>query len=236
MLKRDPALPSIDFLFLAREYGAAWDLNRREDPMRTKDPSYQFRAVGPQIGLVFPVRVTVHLPVKGRLGKACADANSRLLENHETDIDFSTSSFQIPHITLHTGLVWSQDDLEKAMLAVSAAASDCSPFDYPVSTPYLKEPYRKWLFVDVNELSPIETVRNRVRAYVGDSLDPLNREEPDELPHITLAHFVDPFPEEEAEIEALSANFPTSGTAQTLGISFGGTWGCCLGTIREYDL
>ena len=178
-------------------------------------------------------KLNIHIPIREQAWNYCIAINSDIRAITNSYVDFSSISFQIPHITLYMGYVTSEANYSEIMMAVSQFTLTCKPFQISFSKPYLKHPKRTYAFLDVCESSRIINMKRQLHALLNAYIEPLNWDVVEEAPHITIAYIKTNFDEVEAKLKKMPPA-PVMNAA-AIEVSFCGPYGSCLGSIRCFE-
>lgn len=191
--------------------------------------------VTPSSEIDFPVRVLVHLPVRGVLYRYCVAANAKIREVTESEITFEAHSFQIPHVTLVRGTVPSKRSLENLLDSISKAVEKIRKFDVTLSRPYVKGPSNHWIFIDVDSDGRIQVATRRITSLLAARLDAGFSVSESSEPHVTVG-YVDSAAKRLVASALVEFDLPSAGRVDSIAVSFAGRRGSCLGIIREFEL
>ncbi len=113
-------------------------------------------------------------------------------------------------------------------------AKQIKPQTLLLTSLYLREPKRNYLYVDIDKSYEIIELKKQVKENYGSLIIPTNWDVVQETPHITLANIVDKF-------DAVNEILPSFTERPILEfnaieVSYGGPWGTCIGTIKTFDL
>ena len=202
--------------------------------MKTEDRSMFHRYLAPVGDLRFPQKINIHFPLRGRLHEFALSVNREILKIVPTEIDFSPASFQIPHVTVYMGFVKNLQDLQRLMRVTQEFSRNVCPMTVTVTNPYLKEPRRNWIFVDIVESKEFINLKLQFKELANTYLEPLVWDVVAEPPHITVGYIKTNLDTVEKELKKISVD--DSFVLDAIELSFGGLRGSCLGSIRTFEL
>lgn len=202
--------------------------------MRINDDSYKYNYLIPNENIRFPVKINIHIPIRGNLYFECVGLNKKIIEVTKSEVSFSPSSFHIPHMTLYMGFAINLSNLELTLKKTEEFANSITRFEMQISKPYIKKPQYNWIFFDASPADYIINIKHQLKEKVGICLEPLSWDVVQEKPHITIAYIKQNF----TEIEKLLQDWNTNITsyAEAMEVSFSGARGSCIGSIRTYEL
>ena len=202
--------------------------------MKTEDKSISHRYLAPHSDLRFPQKINVHFPLRGQLHRLALDVNRRINDKTSTEIDFSAKSFQVPHVTIYMGFVHDIEALQMLMEQTREFFGKRTPLRVSVTAPYLKQPRRNWVFIDLVESEDLIQLKTEFREAADPYMEPLSWDVVSEPPHITVGYIKSEFDAVARELEQFVVkNFFW---LEAVELSFGGSRGSCLGSIRTFEL
>jgi 2'-5' RNA ligase len=202
--------------------------------VKTEDKSSFHRYLAPDSDLRFPQKINVHFPLRGQLHRLALDVNKRINDKTSTEIDFSAKSFQVPHVTIYMGFVHHIEDLQMLMEKTREFFSKRNPLKVSVTAPYLKQPRRNWVFIDLVESDDFIQLKTEFKEAVDPYMEPLSWDVVSEPPHITVGYIKSGFDAVANELEQFVIK--NSFLLDAVELSFGGSRGSCLGSIRTFEL
>jgi hypothetical protein len=197
------------------------------------DASGRHTRLAPVERLALPVKLNIHIPVRGPLLEYCVQLNAAISAIASNEISFAPDSFQVPHVTLYMGFAESEAALQGVLREAEQFARSLKTTQFEVSRPYLKDPKRQWVFLDVDSGSAFKGLKVAFKRRVEQFLVPMSWDVVGETPHITLAYLG----RETQGVGAVLQSAPTAPPleASVIEVSFGGARGSCLGSIRSFD-
>ena len=202
--------------------------------MKTEDKSILHRYLAPHSDLRFPQKINIHFPLRGQLHKLALDVNKRINDKTSTEIDFSAKSFQVPHVTIYMGFVHHIENLQMLMQQTREFFSKRNPLRVRVTAPYLKQPRRNWVFIDLVESQDFIELKSEFKQAADPYMEPLSWDVVSEPPHITVGYIKSEFDIVARELEQFAIT--DSFLLDAVELSFGGSRGSCLGSIRTFEL
>ncbi|PIE45352.1 MAG: hypothetical protein CSA45_03145 [Gammaproteobacteria bacterium] len=176
-------------------------------------------------------KINLHLPVFGAINDFVLKSNRRILEITESEINFSPSSFQIPHITLAMGFIHSIKDYEAICYKISDFANHLPSLDLTFEQPYIRKPGNKYVFIDVNPANKIIKLKKELNSLIKSDFESVKWDILNEPPHITIGYIND----KQKEIEKEFYQTPeVTMTVNQINLSFTGSRGSVLGIIKEF--
>jgi len=179
-------------------------------------------------------KINIHIPIRGLLHEYCFTTNEKVKSITQTEIDFGFNSFQIPHITLYMGYLKSDILFEELFKRLYIYSKKIVSFEIELTEPYLKEPRENYLFLDTYQSEKIIKLKHEIKEVVDDLIEPLEWDVAAEPPHITLAYIK----KDQAMIKELlkSLKMPPKLNATAIEVSFCGSRGSCLGSIKSIEV
>lgn len=178
-------------------------------------------------------KVNIHIPIRGNMLGYCMALNSKINKIASNGINFSPSSFQVPHITLYMGFIKDNADFISMMSSVYEISKELTAFEIYPTNPYLKKPKRHYAFIDTEQSELIIELKRLVKKKVEKYIEPLPWDVVSETPHITIGYIKEDF-----ELVEDIFNYYERGPvfhANAIEVSFCGPWGSCVGTIRTFE-
>jgi len=131
------------------------------------------------------------------------------------------------------GYVCSTVKYEQIVGAVNELAKDTQSFELRLLRPFIKEPDRNYIFVEVLENEALKRLRFIVNSKIHELLEPLPWDVFQEAPHVTVG-FVR---KNVNTIEDMISAFPSGPimTAESIDISVCGIHGTCIGTMKSFE-
>jgi 2'-5' RNA ligase len=178
-------------------------------------------------------KVNIHIALRGDIVKYCIKLNNQIQAITPSQVDFSPSSFQIPHLTLEMGLVKNDNDFCELMNSVADFASELKPFTVIPLSLYLAKPSRNYAFVETDKVVEILHLKSLAKDKFKKWIIPLEWDVSKAIPHITVGYISNHFD----ELEDLLNDFKTGPqwTADAIEVSYTGSRGSCIGTIRTFE-
>ena len=187
----------------------------------------------PYFNLSFPARINVNAPLSSSVAASIQQMNAVFLQSGFDDIDFSTGSPNLPHVTLLMGEVASASHFKELLNKCERFSSNHSSISYSVGEPFWQKPALKFMFVNTD---PLEQFKNfRIALY--DEVQSLIRCEfyggPENPSHITVG-YGDSRRLPIAKVKA--AYRSTSGVFDVIRICEAGERGTCHNSLAEFRL
>lgn len=179
-------------------------------------------------------KINIHIPIRGAANRFCMELNEAVRKLTVSNIDFSPSSFHIPHITLYMGYVNSNKDFDLVMKKIHDLTKTISSFKIQLTSLYLKNPNMNYLFVDTNKVNELIKLKREVKSLCGNLIEPLEWDVAGEIPHITVAYIQDQFEQVNKILPSFNRELTLDFSA--IEISYCGPKGTCIGTIRAFEL
>jgi 2'-5' RNA ligase len=202
-----------------------------------KDNTATHKFVSPVDELDYPQKINIHMVLRGEILDYALRCNELISSTTFNEVDFSFDSFHVPHVTFYMGFVQNKDSLTKLMQDIGNWASTTPPrLQLNFSQPYLKKPQNRWCFVDVLPVDKFIEIKKHVRMIADPYLHPLSWDVVSEPPHITVGYIKQDSQKIENKLSAFLSPQHIHANIPAVGISFSGGRGCCLGTIRQYDI
>jgi len=179
-------------------------------------------------------KINIHIPIRGDMLDYCIEANREVLKVSNFDgIDFKPDSFQIPHITLYMGFVRNEADFKEIMNNVYLFSKEIEPFEILPSKAFLKGPKRNYIFIGTKQSQKIIDLKKEIKNILNKYIEPLSFDVVNEIPHITIGYIKKDFYLVEETLEKLEVG--PSFWANAIEVSFCGSFGSCIGTIRTFE-
>lgn len=176
-------------------------------------------------------KINLHLPVFGVINDFVLKSNKRILEITESEINFSPSSFQIPHITLAMGFIESIKDYENICYKLTDFVEHLPSLNLTFKQPYIKKPSNKYVFIDVNPANEIIMLKKELNSLIKSDFKSVKWDILNEPPHITIGYING----KQKEIESEFYQIPeVSMTVNQMNLSFTGNRGSVIGTLKEF--
>lgn len=202
--------------------------------MNSADPSINHLLLNPTSRIDFPVKLNVHYCLPQAVFDAVIRLNQRIMEVAPSDISFAPKSFMLPHLTIYMGFCEDNHAIESTLEYFCRFVADLHPQKVSIGQPYLKHDRRNWVFTDIEPISRLIETKRLFSTGTEDFMTSLNWDVVNEPPHVTLAYIR----ENHDLVEDLLKNWDGPDTAifDTVGISFAGARGSCLGHIKTVAL
>ena len=178
-------------------------------------------------------KVNIHISLRGDIVKYCFGLNKEVQSITKSQVDFSPASFQIPHLTIEMGYVKTERDFKNLMNDISDFAKELSAFEVVPQKPYLSKPKRNYVFVDTDKDELILTIKEKAKEKFKEWIVPLEWDVSKATPHITVGYITDNYDQVEELIEDYTTG--PNWIANTIEISYTGSRGSCIGTIRSFE-
>lgn len=178
-------------------------------------------------------KVNIHIALHGDIARYCIDLNKRVQLITPSQVDFGPNSFQIPHLTIEMGYIKGDEEFKNLMNEFYSFSCELSSFEVAPQKPYIFYPKRNYVFVDIGKNELILDIKRKAKERFKNWIIPLDWDVSKGTSHITIGYITDKFNEVEQMIEEYS--IVPKWIANIMEISYTGTKGSCIGTIRSFE-
>ena len=179
-------------------------------------------------------RINIHIPIRGNTYEYCINLNKEIHKLISSEINFSSKSIQIPHITLYMGYFLDTIGLNKVFEKTEKIARAKSGFEINFSSPYIRGPRNEYIFLDVFPIDLISNLKQEFEKELSEAIIPLDWDIVKAIPHLTIGCSRSI---KEHELKSLFNEYidPPSMKVQAIGVSLCGDRGSCLGTLKTIE-
>lgn len=182
----------------------------------------------------FPLKINVHLELPRELYRYCTDLNRDVEKTENSAVSFTSPSIQKPHLTLAMGYCADVRSYEEVLRRVGVFSEETETQRVSLGAPYLKEPRKNYLFIDINESEQIISIKSKLQKLMQGVMIPLDWDVAMEPPHITIAYLK----QSSLRLEELLHRYslPPGAQCSFVAIANCGPRGSCLGSLRSFPL
>jgi len=184
-----------------------------------------------QINKNSETKINIHLPVFGKIKEHCIYLNKEISKITKNQIDFTSTSFMLPHITLYIGFVRNNKDYILLNDKLTTFIKTFKPLKLSFSKPYIKN-NKNYVFIDIVEKDKIFKVKkdlyNIIKPYVKD----VNWDVVNEPAHITIAYIEN----NNTKVNKLISKYTLTEelNVSKINLALSGNKGSCLGILKEF--
>lgn len=178
-------------------------------------------------------KINIHIALRGKIVEYCLSLNKEIQVITNSYVDFSPASFQIPHLTIEMGYIKNKTTFKNLMNELHDFAKELTSFEVIPKKAYIQEPERNYIFIDTDKNELILEIKRKAKERFKNWIVPLDWDVSAGIPHITVGFITDNY----FEIDKLIEKYPIGpiGIADNLEISYTGSKGTCIGTIRSFE-
>jgi hypothetical protein len=183
--------------------------------------------------LSFPLRININAPLPASLTTMVQQMNEVFLRSDFDEIDFSSGSLHLPHVTLLMGEVASASHFKQLLEKCESFAGRHPAIPYSVGEPFWQKPALKFMFIDTNPLSLFREFRIALHNEVLDLIRCEYYGGPDNPSHITVGYGDS---RRLPLVKVKDAYRSISGIANAIRISEAGERGTCHNALANFPL
>lgn len=136
----------------------------------------------------FPTRLDISLRLDGSLLEAVRRVNESIVAAGFDEVCLSPDGGAIPHVTLLMGEVGTPEDFERLSDAVERFSRANEAFEISLGSPYLREPLRRYVFMDVLPVERFRAMRFALHDVLAGLIECEPRGGPDNASHVTVGY------------------------------------------------